>query len=161
MLPMADFDDPQAVRERFALLCGPTPLSGGFAGLLPLPLQFEASDPGREIRATLHVPESAAFFADHFPRRPVFPGTLLNDAMLRLAARLVRGARGDAAAAALPPSRISNVKLRAFIPPGEILELRAIREEAGDREPLLALSARMGGKTIAGARVAFDQGAAA
>jgi 3-hydroxymyristoyl/3-hydroxydecanoyl-(acyl carrier protein) dehydratase len=160
MLPMADFDDPQAVRERFGLLCGSPALPSGFAGLPPLPLHFGAVDPGRELRATLQVPASAAFFADHFPRRPVFPGTLLHDAMLRLAARLIGSASGAASAAGTLPSRVSNVKLRAFIPPGERLELSAVLEEAGPRESLLALSARMGNKTVAGARLAVEHGAA-
>ena len=161
MLPMPDFDDPQAVRERFALLRGADAVPGQFAGIPPLPLQFEAIESGRELWASLQVPASAAFFADHFPRRPVFPGTLLNDAMLRLATRLALGTQGETSAAGARPSRVSDVKQRAFIPPGETVELAAILEEADDRKTLLRLSARMGGKAIAGARVTIEHGAAA
>ncbi len=34
------------------------------------------------------MPDSAPFYADYFPRRPVLPGTLLLDAQLRLSAEL-------------------------------------------------------------------------
>ena len=44
---------------------------------------------GCTLTATLHVPEAAALYADHFPRRPLFPGTLLMHSNLQVAASLV------------------------------------------------------------------------
>src|SRR5580765_9026040 len=72
MVPLADLDDPQALANRFEVLCGPGAAPGGFRGLPPLELERTDSEPGREVRATFRVPPSAPFFADHFPRRPVF-----------------------------------------------------------------------------------------
>ena len=74
MLPVEDFDAPEALRERFELLRG----GGAAPGPLPRRRADAAStsridDAGRAMRATLHVPATAPFFADHFPRRPVFP----------------------------------------------------------------------------------------
>lgn len=90
MLPCADFDSPEALRERFALLCAEGDVPGRFHGVAiaaPIPL---AHEPGRSLSARLDVPASAPFFADHFPRRPVFPATLMLDAQMRLALRLAR-----------------------------------------------------------------------
>ena len=44
--------------------------------------------PGNRSARTSQIPVSAPFFADHFPRRPVFPATLLLDAQIGLATRL-------------------------------------------------------------------------
>jgi 3-hydroxymyristoyl/3-hydroxydecanoyl-(acyl carrier protein) dehydratase len=153
MLPAADFDAPDALRERFALLCGAGAAPGRFQGVeLPAP-EVIKHEPGRLIAARLRVPAAAPFFADHFPRRPVFPATLLLDAQIRLATRLVREAstgREDE----LNLQRMNNVKVRAFTPPGQTLELGA---EATPRQGGLrvALSASADGKSVATARVEF------
>jgi 3-hydroxymyristoyl/3-hydroxydecanoyl-(acyl carrier protein) dehydratase len=161
MLPMPEFDDPQAVQARFSLLCEAGAAPGRFAGVPTLPLQLVATDSGKELRAHLRVPETADFFADHFPRRAVLPGTLLMDAMLRLAIRLAAHAAPGKPEARLLPSQVSDVKLRAFIPPGETLELTALLEEASDRGALLGVSARMGRKRVGGVRIALGRGASA
>jgi 3-hydroxyacyl-[acyl-carrier-protein] dehydratase len=101
------------------------------------------------------VPASAPLFADHFPRRPVFPGTLLMHMNLQLAAAL---------AAELPPPAngqwtlrsLRDVKLRAFIPPGELLELEAkVNERAAD-SVTVAMEIRKGQKMMGGARVVLE-----
>ena len=61
---------------------------------------------------------------DHFPRRPVFPGTLLLDTQIGLAVQLAGEAAPLRHAGSLAPVRVSDVKMRAFIPPGQVLELR-------------------------------------
>ena len=88
MLPVEDFDAPDAMRERFELLCG----SGAPTGSS---MVCPADSTSRRVRGkTLArdaaVPQEAAFFADHFPRRPVFPGTMLFDIQIRLAIELAR-----------------------------------------------------------------------
>jgi len=120
MLPVEDFDDPPSLREHFAVLCGNGSPPGGFGGIPMIAFTRSGGEPGKSARATLQVPASAPFFADHFPRRPVFPGTLLMNLNLQLAAAL----------AAEIPGRwelhaISDVKLRSFIPPGATLRLEA------------------------------------
>ena len=152
MMPLEDFDDPQTLRKRFALLCAQGATPGGFGGILMVALERSGGEPGRWTRATLQVPTSANFFADHFPRRPVFPGTLLMDANLRLAASL---------AAELPVENgdgwklrsVSNVKLRAFTPPGESLELEARLDERTEKSARLVVEIRKGQRVVGGARV--------
>jgi 3-hydroxymyristoyl/3-hydroxydecanoyl-(acyl carrier protein) dehydratase len=152
MMPLEDFDDPQVLRERFALLCAQGATPGGFGGVPAVALERSGGEPGQWTRATLHVPTSANFFADHFPRRPVFPGTLLMDANLRLAATL---------ASELPVANgepwklrsISNVKLRAFTPPGETLELEARLDERDEKTARLSVAIRKGPRVVGGAQV--------
>jgi len=85
MLPLEDFDDPEAVRGDFETLCGPGARPGRFGGIAKLDLVLIDRVPGQRLRATMNVPVSAPFFADHFPRRPVFPASLLLDAQVRRA----------------------------------------------------------------------------
>ena len=109
----------------------------------------------QSLSATLRVPQHAAFFADHFPRRPVFPATLLLDAQIGLAHRLAADAIAGSSRVAVP-SRMTNVKMRAFITPGQIVELTAqlARNAGGDATvATYSLGARVDGKAVASAKV--------
>ncbi len=157
MLPLEEFDAPEAVAARFALLCGAGAAPGQFPGVAPLEYPVTGREPGRRLQAELCVPGSAPFFADHFPRRPVVPGTLLLDAQLRLAAALA----GESSGATPPPQpcRVQNVKLRAFIPPEQPVEIWA--EMPRDAGGPLSIGARVEGKPVSTGRVQMRAGEAA
>ncbi|MDR3457890.1 MAG: hypothetical protein P4N60_10625 [Verrucomicrobiae bacterium] len=125
MVPVADFDDPRLLKQRFELLCGAGAVPGAFNGIPPLAMEFTAVEPGKSARATLHVPAQADFFADHFPRRPVFPGTLFMHKVLELAARVAAGVPVPANHAPWVARRVNDSKLRAFMPPGGSLAFEA------------------------------------
>jgi 3-hydroxymyristoyl/3-hydroxydecanoyl-(acyl carrier protein) dehydratase len=153
MMPLEEFDDPHLLREHFALLCGNGSATGGFGGIPPLAFARNGGEPGKSARATLQVPASAPFFADHFPRRPVFPGTLLMNLNLQLAAAL----------AAEIPGRwelrtVSDVKLRSFIPPGEQLELEAKLGARTENSATVIVETRKDKKLVGAARVSFTLG---
>jgi 3-hydroxymyristoyl/3-hydroxydecanoyl-(acyl carrier protein) dehydratase len=108
------------------------------------------------ILATLKIPATAPFFADHFPRRPVFPATLLLNSQIGLAAQLAREASFAGDGSAFAASRMTHVKMRAFIVPGQELESRVELLGIEDGTTRVALSARdADGKIIATARVEF------
>ena len=153
MLPVEEFDDPQALRARHALLqaAGATP--GAFRGLPNFPLQRTGGEAGQSLRATFHVPDSAPFFGDHFPRRPVFPGTLLINANLELAAELATALPAPTAGKKWALSRLSDVKLRAFTPPGASLEMEARLTALSDSAANLTVETRNDKRLISGARV--------
>jgi len=154
MLPVADFDAPEALRERLQLLCGEGAPRGRFQGVdLPEPISI-AHVPGKSVRARLSVPHEATFFADHFPRKPVFPATLLLDAQIRLAAQLVVTECGEQFASAVP-SRMTHVKMRSFISPGQEVELEAALSSQEAASARVMLRAQVAGKTVATARVEF------
>ncbi len=153
MLPIEEFDAPDALRRDYELLCGAGAPRDRFAGLPAFDLESTESSPGECAKAILRVPESAAFFQDHFPRRPVFPATLLLDSQIRLAVGLAREAMAPPEGTELAAARILDVKIRSFIAPGQVLEIGAERV-AGEADTYTArLSARTNGKAVATARV--------
>jgi 3-hydroxymyristoyl/3-hydroxydecanoyl-(acyl carrier protein) dehydratase len=103
--------------------------------------------------ATLFVPESAPFFGDHFPRRRVFPATLLLDAQIGLAMGVATEATHWPAGTKPAPSRMTHVKMRSFIPPGAAVDIDAELAPSGAESATIRLAARMDGKTAATARL--------
>ncbi len=116
MLPMEEFDEAENLRNRFEILLGSGAEPGKFAGVP----KFEAKLATREetaLSGSFTVPGEGSFFGDHFPRKPVFPGTLFLDLCVRFAAQLVEdGAR---------PIGAYDTKLREFMPPESEWSLRA------------------------------------
>ena len=155
MLPVEEFDSPAAMAARFELIRG----DGAPPGALPAASTRRASSrtagvPGVSASATLHVPESAPFFGDHFPRRPVFPATLLLDAQIRLALEVAAEATHWPAGTRPAPSRMTHVKMRSFMPPGAMLDIGAELAPAGQRTATRQACRRaMDGKTVATARL--------
>jgi 3-hydroxyacyl-[acyl-carrier-protein] dehydratase len=153
MLPMEEFDAPDAVRADFELLRGAGAPAGRFPGVAPREVSVIERAAGERLRAELRVPERAPFFGDHFPRRPVFPGTLLLDTQIELAVALAREAAPLRGARALAASRVTDVKMRAFIPPGQVLELRLELQSATAEGATIGMVARANGKPVATGRV--------
>ncbi len=152
MLPVEDFDAPAALAERFELLRGAGVAPGRFHGVVAPRIVPGDSVAGESVSATLHVPLSAPFFGDHFPRRPVFPATLLLDAQIGLAMRLT--------APGTKPVRMTHVKMRSFIAPGDALQIEAKRAPADGHRILLGARAD-NGKTVATARLETTAGGSA
>lgn len=154
MLDILEFDEPDALRADFALLTSTGRKPGAFKGV-PSPVLTDLPGEGTQrLEANLSVPAAAAFFLDHFPRRPVFPATLMLDAQLQLAQRLAESLAGGP----VRVQRITNVKVRAFTAPGATLVLFAEVAEPGqsDVEPILIkVGAQAEGRTIAGAKMFF------
>ena len=153
MVPVDEFDEPRALRERFSLLCGAGANPGVFPGLPPLPLQPDCGEAGQWKRATLQVPASAPFFADHFPRRPVFPGSLLMESSLKLAACLAAEIPPPVRGGAWTIHAVSDLKLRTFIAPGATLELEARLQECSESASVLSVETRGNGRVVGAARV--------
>jgi 3-hydroxymyristoyl/3-hydroxydecanoyl-(acyl carrier protein) dehydratase len=155
MVPLDQFDDPAAVRDRYALLCdgGSNSSDGSLVGLPALDLERTQGEPGQLARARLTVPTSAAFFGDHFPRRAVFPGSLLMHCCLELVGTLASQIPAPSSTSNWRLEKVSDMKLRSFIPPGEILDLEArLLESAGD-SPHISIESRAGKRLVGGARV--------
>jgi 3-hydroxymyristoyl/3-hydroxydecanoyl-(acyl carrier protein) dehydratase len=152
MLPVQDFDSPDALRERFRLLCTSGASPGRFRGVAAPELTALRGEAGKSARALLHVPQAAPFFADHFPRRPVFPATLLLDSQIQLAMNLARDAI-DSKNGTPVPQRMTHVKMRSFIEPGQEVVLGAEMTGATECSGTVRLSAAIGDRTVATARL--------
>ena len=136
MVQLPEFDDRQKVRLRFEELSRIGAVAGGFPGLPELTLERTGGEAGDWVCASFQVPTEAAFFADHFPRRPVFPGSLLMHMNLQLAAVLATEIPPPAKGRWVP-GIIRDMKLRTFIPPGTILRLEAkLKQHSPDRASL-------------------------
>ncbi len=133
MLPAADFDDPAAMAARFALLRDTGAAPGRFHGVTPARVVRQSGVPGQAASGTLQVPQAAAFFNDHFPRRPVFPATLLLDAQIDLALQVAYESPHWPARTALAPVRMTHVKVRSFTPPGQALTVAVEMRPAAGR----------------------------
>ena len=149
MLPVEEFDAPAALAARYALLRGAGAEPGRYRGVAAPDVVPGDHVRGESLTATLRVPAAAPFFADHFPRRAVFPATLLLDAQIRLAMKLA----GDVAGVPLAPMRMTRVKVRSFTPPGSTLELAAELAPPTADGVAIALTASAEGKTVATARL--------
>ena len=152
MLPVADFDDPVALRARFGVLRDGGATPARFRGIAPREVAVQERVPGVSLRARLDVPRSAPFFNDHFPRRPVFPATLLLDTQIDLALELARGADW-AAGRSVTPHKGTHVKMRSFITPGQALDLSIDVKPPVDGIARAMLQAATDGRTVAGARL--------
>ena len=96
--------------------------SGGVDGARARDRRARRTGSARAARS--RSPRDAPYFDDHFPRRPVYPATLLMDALGALAARTAGGGARVVG--------MQDVKVRAFMPPGETLAIvgGARRDEA-------------------------------
>jgi 3-hydroxymyristoyl/3-hydroxydecanoyl-(acyl carrier protein) dehydratase len=153
MLPVEEFDSPVDMAKRFELIRGEGAPPGRFKGVAAPRVVRTGGEAGVSASATLSVPESAAFFNDHFPRRPVFPATLLLDAQIRFALELAAEATFWPTGARPAPLRMTHVKMRSFIPPGAILEIGAELGAPVGSTATVKLSARMDDKIAATARL--------
>ena len=151
MLPVADFDSPDALRERLSLLRAEGAPVGRFGGVGEISVNVNRLTPGTGLRATIDVPSAAPFFADHFPRRPVFPATLLLDLMMR---RALDVARGSPALGQSPRAlRVTHVKMRSFIVPSQRLDVEIALGAVDGGVAKAMLSARTNDKLVASARL--------
>jgi 3-hydroxymyristoyl/3-hydroxydecanoyl-(acyl carrier protein) dehydratase len=150
MLPLEDFDAVEAMRSRFELLCGPGAPAGQFSGVPEHDIEVAEDVAGQSSRALLRVPQSALFFSDHFPRRPVFPGTMLLDAHIQTSLAAAARLRSWPPGVRLGVVRVPNMKLRAFISPGDSVELLVdLAPEADESVVMVKTGARLNGKQIA------------
>ncbi len=156
MLPQEDFDAVEVVRGDFEKLCGPGAPAGRFRGVPSPNLVLIDRGPGKRLRGAMQVPESARFFADHFPRRAVFPATLLFDSQVRLALQLAEEVLHSNAGAPLTLHRVLDVKMRSFILPGHVVEIETELLSQAAGTAALALAARVGGKQVSTARVEVE-----
>jgi 3-hydroxymyristoyl/3-hydroxydecanoyl-(acyl carrier protein) dehydratase len=154
LLPTDSFDDPAVLRRRFtALSGGATTAQRGVDSLPRIAVTAVAIAEGAAA-AQLLVPTTAEFFADHFPRRPVYPATLLADAQKQLGLRVAARAL-DAAPEHVRLFRIGDFKVRAFSPPGQVLELTAQPRPRSDDAVAVDTSVQADGRRIASATFSY------
>jgi 3-hydroxyacyl-[acyl-carrier-protein] dehydratase len=119
--------------------------------------RVEALEPGRFIEGVKNVALSEDVFDDHFPDNPLFPGTLIVEALAQLGGCLAEfsfhaASEGTRRAVLM---QIKEAKFHAPCRPGDQLRLRC--DLAGELQEVALISAlaRVGGEKVASAQLTF------
>ncbi|MFQ5893535.1 MAG: hypothetical protein ACE5H5_04400, partial [Nitrospinota bacterium] len=173
-VPIEALEDEALVRARYRFLCGEEPEADAVwapdgmearwplvAGQLwPYPMldRVVAWEPGKRLVAVKAVTRIEAMLADHFPKRPVLPGTIMTEALGQAGLCLLERGR--------PPSsdsprrgtlrQLKNVRYRRFIHPGDLLLLEATVRRWSDEEAELALVGTTDGEEAVRCRALYQ-----
>jgi 3-hydroxymyristoyl/3-hydroxydecanoyl-(acyl carrier protein) dehydratase len=159
-LPLEQFNDPSEVQGHFDRIHRPgevaealegAPVSGDGSSSDPAWLAFDeilSREAGSEIEASKRIDGEWPFFADHFPRMPVFPMSLLLECILRLGEDLLPGAGTTGRPNRLRPGNICRVKMSRFVEPGRTVVVRAQIKESSSAGARVAFRCKMDGKRV-------------
>lgn len=151
MLPQEEFDDPSGLDQQFHLLKTTGARENRLIRLQAvMPSDLETDGRGL-VESDLIIPDQADFFDDHFPRRPVFPATLLMHALSSMVTEQIN--RMDTGLESSRPMicAIRRVKVRSWIAPGDRVRLRAEGLVPDAPPRAIKLSACLGDKLVASA----------
>jgi 3-hydroxymyristoyl/3-hydroxydecanoyl-(acyl carrier protein) dehydratase len=155
MLPQEELEDVSAVRGLYLSLCsgdsGPSP----FGGVPSLDLTRTGGEPGQIAKGVLNVPTAAEFFADHFPRRALFPATLLVNEIVNFVTNFANEESAPGTGFTWVPRGLYGVKIRAFTNPGETLDVVAEVKKREIDSLLISVEVRNGQRSAANLRMAL------
>jgi 3-hydroxyacyl-[acyl-carrier-protein] dehydratase len=110
--------------------------------------------PGVSATGIKNVTLSDQVLHDHFPDYPVFPGTLVVEALAQLAGFLIEGGDPDAAERAVL-AQIEKAKFHSPAGPGDQLLLRAQVAQRLEAAAQVEAEASVGERCVARARLTF------
>ncbi len=155
MLPQQDFDDPLQVAADFATLISTGAQPARMASVPQVLPEQPTLQPDGRITSALQVPLEADFFGDHFPRKPVFPATLL---MHALSSMLLQGLATNTALAPAQATglrAVRRVKVRSWIQPGDQVQLQAEGYDPQNPFSRVKLTAMVNDRLVASAVAAM------
>jgi 3-hydroxymyristoyl/3-hydroxydecanoyl-(acyl carrier protein) dehydratase len=149
LLPMESFIDQNTVRAQFDALFqdAPAGLSQGTSPIASRWLHCDevvAETPGESVSASLYVDPDAPWFADHFPRKPVLPMTILLECMSNLAREFL--ARNQLHGYRL--QEVRKIKMNTFVEPGSTLLVEVRQKASGPDERVLVLRSDRDGRRV-------------
>ncbi len=116
--------------------------------------RITAFDAGaRTIGVACRVPEASPVFDGHFPGYPILPGVLMIETMAQTGGWLVMGLLRFTRMAFL--AQVKEAKCRAFVQPGQALEVDARIEHEGSGYAVASGRIRSEGKPVAEAGITF------
>jgi 3-hydroxyacyl-[acyl-carrier-protein] dehydratase len=107
----------------------------------------------RTIRTQATVPVASTIFEGHFPGYPLMPGVLLLESMAQTSGWLVIGITGFSRMPFL--AAFNQAKLRAFVKPGDMLEITASLVHEGSGFARTKAEIRNGGTLACNAEITF------
>jgi len=107
----------------------------------------------RTIRTQATVPVASTIFEGHFPGFPLMPGVLLLESMAQASGWLIIGVTGFSRMPFL--AAFNQAKLRAFVKPGDSLEITAALTHEGSGFARTKAEIRNDGKLACNAELTF------
>jgi 3-hydroxyacyl-[acyl-carrier-protein] dehydratase len=107
----------------------------------------------RTIRAHATVPSASTIFEGHFPGMPLMPGVLLIESMAQTSGWLIIATTAFSRMPFL--AAVKEAKLRAFVKPGDELELTATLMHEGSGFARTHAEVHNGGKLACSAEITF------
>jgi 3-hydroxyacyl-[acyl-carrier-protein] dehydratase len=107
----------------------------------------------RTIRTQAIVPTASTIFEGHFPGFPLMPGVLLLESMAQASGWLIIGVTGFSRMPFL--AAFTQAKLRAFVKPGDTLEVTAAISHEGSGFARTKAEIRHDGKLACNAEITF------
>jgi 3-hydroxyacyl-[acyl-carrier-protein] dehydratase len=107
----------------------------------------------RTIRTQAGVPAASTIFEGHFPGFPLMPGVLLMESMAQTSGWLIIGSTGFTRMPFL--AAFNQAKLRAFVKPGDMLEITAALTHEGSGFARTKAEIRHDGKLACNAEITF------
>lgn len=174
LLPMETFIDPNKAIEQFSMihrlgipslpaLKMPFANKGVYRSNAPLHenrgcffdhiLAF--TDKGAQ--AVKNISLLAPFFEDHFPRKPVFPLTLLLQGKLELADLFLQHLLGKEKARHFRPVSLRKIRIKQFIAPGDSLMITLALKETKDHFYRFELKTYLEEKAICSFQATFEK----
>lgn len=172
-VPLEALEDEALVRARYRFLCGEEPDADAVwsadgleerwpfvAGQLwPYPLvdRVVAWEPGTRLVAVKAVTRIESILDDHFPKRPVMPGTIMAEALSQVGQCLLERGRPESPD---PPRRatlreVTSIKFRRFLQPGDLLRMEAKVRRWDDEEAELDLAGDVEGEKAVSCRALY------
>ncbi|SVC15989.1 uncharacterized protein METZ01_LOCUS268843 [marine metagenome] len=101
------------------------------------------------IKTEKHVKADEPFFSGHFPGRPIMPGVLVCEAVFQSSSILMSKRAGTPSNDERMPliTRISNVKLKRVVLPGDIMEVEVKLKEILGQAAYMSGKVKVEGKT--------------
>ena len=102
------------------------------------------------IQTERQIKVDEPFFAGHFPGRPIMPGVLICEAVFQSSSILMSNRAGTTSDAGSIPliTRISNVKLKRVVLPGDLMEVEVKLKEVLGQATYMSGKVKVGEKIV-------------
>ena len=102
------------------------------------------------IQTERQIKVDEPFFAGHFPGRPIIPGVLICEAVFQSSSILMSNRAGTTSDAGSIPliTRISNVKLKRVVLPGDLMEVEVKLKEVLGQATYMSGKVKVEEKTV-------------
>lgn len=178
MLPMQDFIDPVVVKSQFQMINRPGPVPTTSNDINSISNSHDVCSISEKSmakrisnyvgfdhilswqKATRVVAEkkislAAPYFADHFPRKPVLPLTVLMSAKLEVACQFIADIVGEENKNLFFPTQLRKIKMNEFVLPGSVVTTELQLREMNSEQIIIGFRSEVEGKRVCVAEAEF------